>query len=153
MVTVRHSASMNLILAIFGRSPRHSPGFFFNRYLRKIVPLMLFPHNFYFPSRTLLKLVLRMKTAAETYNGQLFLPSSEPALIGSFRYFNTNDLASAFVLPVPFLLWRFIATLTPVDYHIMGDIISLIPLGSPENFDLCHQSLITMCPGSSNMMT
>lgn len=32
------------------------------------------------------------KTKTVVFDGQIFLPSTEPALIGSFRYFNTNDI-------------------------------------------------------------
>jgi hypothetical protein len=32
------------------------------------------------------------KTKTAVFDGQLYLPSTEPALIGSLRYFNTNNL-------------------------------------------------------------
>jgi hypothetical protein len=34
-------------------------------------------------------------TKTTVFDGQLFLPSTEPALIGSFRYFNENSLSFA----------------------------------------------------------
>ncbi|KAJ7681338.1 hypothetical protein B0H17DRAFT_1205867 [Mycena rosella] len=32
--------------------------------------------------------------------------------------------------------------LTPVDYHAFGDIVWIIPLGSPENFDMLHHAIV-----------
>ncbi|KAJ6551051.1 hypothetical protein DFH09DRAFT_1086366 [Mycena vulgaris] len=32
--------------------------------------------------------------------------------------------------------------LTPLDYHAFGDIVWLVPLGSPENFGLCHHACV-----------
>ncbi|KAJ7652298.1 hypothetical protein B0H17DRAFT_1215002 [Mycena rosella] len=87
-----------------------------------------------------------------TLNGQLFLPSTEPALIGSFRYFNEHDTEFAEVgcYSMTMRVARTIPTvevslqiLTPVDYHVMGDIVSLIPLGSPENFNSAIRALFT----------
>ncbi|KAJ7707261.1 hypothetical protein B0H14DRAFT_3643653 [Mycena olivaceomarginata] len=42
-------------------------------------------------------------------------------------------------------------TLTPVDYHVMGDIIWLISLGSPGNFDVRHCGFLTVCGVPSNI--
>ncbi|KAJ7691662.1 hypothetical protein B0H14DRAFT_3531768 [Mycena olivaceomarginata] len=100
------------------------------------------------------------KTKTAVFDGQLYLPSTEPALIGSFRYFNTNNLEFPDVgcYSVGIRVARttptvevYSQTLTPVDYHIMGDIFSLTPLGSPENFDLCHQSCIALCGVPTNI--
>ncbi|KAJ7798946.1 hypothetical protein B0H14DRAFT_2617510 [Mycena olivaceomarginata] len=102
------------------------------------------------------------KTKTTVFDGQLFLPSTEPALIGSFRYFNENslnfadvgcysvDIRVASTTPT---VEVYSQTLTPVDYHIMGDIFSasLTPLGSPEGFDLCHKSCIAICGVASNI--
>ncbi|KAJ7233377.1 hypothetical protein C8J57DRAFT_1532514 [Mycena rebaudengoi] len=94
------------------------------------------------------------KTKTVVFDGQIFLPSSEPALIGSFRYFNTNDIQLLEVgcYSVDMRVARtnptvevFSQDLTPIDYNIMGDIASLIPLGSPESLDLCHPSYATVC--------
>ncbi|KAJ6455610.1 hypothetical protein DFH09DRAFT_1297650 [Mycena vulgaris] len=32
--------------------------------------------------------------------------------------------------------------LIPLDYHAFGDIVWLVPLGSPENFGLCHHTFV-----------
>ncbi|KAJ7169785.1 hypothetical protein C8R46DRAFT_1217449 [Mycena filopes] len=100
------------------------------------------------------------KTKTTVFDGQLFLPSTEPALIGSFRYFNENNLTFAEVgyYDVGIRVARttptvevYSQTLTPVDYHIMGDIFSLAPLGSPESFDLCNRTSIAVCGVATNI--
>ncbi|KAJ7926817.1 hypothetical protein B0H13DRAFT_1861835 [Mycena leptocephala] len=83
-----------------------------------------------------------------------------PALIGSFRYFNDKNLQFPDVgcYNVDIRVARttptievFSQTITPVDYHVVGDIVSLIPLGSPENFDLGYPSFMTVCGVPTNM--
>ncbi|KAJ7759679.1 hypothetical protein B0H14DRAFT_2634385 [Mycena olivaceomarginata] len=149
------------------------------------------------------------RTKTNVFDGQLFLLSMEPALIGSFgfRYFNANALEFAEVTRTIVSGWGFSGarvdarckawginifrdrigsakgnkqlylvlgaglvasgrrqtlttipivysqTLTPVDYHIMGDVVYClaIPLGSPENFDLCHQSFVTISGVPTNI--
>ncbi|KAJ7198416.1 hypothetical protein B0H12DRAFT_1244851 [Mycena haematopus] len=94
------------------------------------------------------------KSKTVVFDGQLFLPSIEPALIGSFRYFNADDLTLPEVgcysvnirvaHPTP-TVEVFSQTLTQTDYNIMGDIVSLIPVGSPESVDLRHPSFVSLC--------
>ncbi|KAF7372299.1 hypothetical protein MVEN_00090000 [Mycena venus] len=93
-------------------------------------------------------------------DGQLFLPSSEPALIGSFHFFNENnlDLPDVGCYSIGVRIARttptvevYSKTLAPVDYHVIGDIFSLIPLGSTDKFDLRHLSSIAICGVPTNI--
>ncbi|KAJ6492601.1 hypothetical protein DFH09DRAFT_1338303 [Mycena vulgaris] len=104
------------------------------------------------------RVIPKSKTAV--FDAQLFLPSSEPALIGSLRYFNANDLAfgdvGCYIICIGAARSNprvevYSQSLTPVDYHVMGDIIWLIPLGSPEDFDLCHHIFVTICGVPTNI--
>ncbi|KAJ7302753.1 hypothetical protein DFH08DRAFT_977599 [Mycena albidolilacea] len=92
------------------------------------------------------------KTKTTVFDGQLFLPSTEPALIRSFRYFNENSLNFADVASTTPMVEVYSQTLTPVDYHIRGTFSrQLASLGSPEGFDLCHKSCIAICGVASNI--
>ncbi|KAJ7933665.1 hypothetical protein B0H13DRAFT_1855907 [Mycena leptocephala] len=90
------------------------------------------------------------KTKSIVFDAQIYLGSSEPALISSLRYFNADNLEFAevgcyFVDVHPArtnpTVEVYSQELTPVDYHVFGDIVKLVPLGSPENFDLHHHAL------------
>ncbi|KAJ7086409.1 hypothetical protein B0H15DRAFT_986551 [Mycena belliarum] len=100
------------------------------------------------------------KSKTVVFDAQLFLPSSEPALIGTLRYFNDHNiqLPDVCCCSVDVRVARSISTvetysqtLSPLDYHIMGDIIMLRPLGPPEGFDLAHQSVVTICGVPNNI--
>ncbi|KAJ7356520.1 hypothetical protein DFH08DRAFT_802557 [Mycena albidolilacea] len=105
-----------------------------------------------------LQVIPRSKTLV--FNAQIFLPSSEPALVGSLHYFNADNVGFdnigcyavsvqvARTLPT---VEVYSQTLTLVDYHVMGDIIWLISLGSPGNFDVRHCGLLNVCGVLSNI--
>ncbi|KAJ7624197.1 hypothetical protein B0H17DRAFT_1218917 [Mycena rosella] len=85
------------------------------------------------------------------FDAQIYLGSSEPAIITSLRYFNVNNLTFADVgcYTVVFQPARTSSTievysqdLTPLDFHAFGDIVWIIPLGSPENFDMRHHAVV-----------
>ncbi|KAJ7904156.1 hypothetical protein B0H13DRAFT_1620653 [Mycena leptocephala] len=100
------------------------------------------------------------KSKTVVFDLQAYLPSSEPALIGSIRYFNQNNLE----LPEVgcYAAWISVArtlptvevysqSLGPADYHIIGDAVWLIPLGSPENFSLNQPLFVQVCGVATNM--
>ncbi|KAJ7100715.1 hypothetical protein B0H15DRAFT_770251 [Mycena belliarum] len=97
------------------------------------------------------------KSRTIVFDAQLFLPSSEPALIGNLRYFNDNNIqlpsdvcCCSIARSIP-TFEAYSQTLSPLDYHIIGDIIMLRPLGSPDDFDLGHRSIITICGVPTNI--
>ncbi|KAJ7266159.1 hypothetical protein C8J57DRAFT_1511087 [Mycena rebaudengoi] len=100
------------------------------------------------------------KSKTTVFDAQLFLPSTEPALIGSFRYFNGDNLEfkeiGCYAICIHVARTNpavevYSQTLTPVDFNIMGDIVWLILLGSPETLDLCFPSFVTVCGVPSNI--
>ncbi|KAJ7239147.1 hypothetical protein C8J57DRAFT_1246187 [Mycena rebaudengoi] len=99
------------------------------------------------------------KTKTIVFDAQVYLGSSEPALLMSLHYYNADnmefndvicckaDIHPARTSPT---VEVYSQELTPVDYHAFGDIIHLAPLGSPESFDLCHRPVVHACgPASS----
>ncbi|KAJ7278110.1 hypothetical protein C8J57DRAFT_1221968 [Mycena rebaudengoi] len=94
------------------------------------------------------------KTKTIVFDAQIYLGSSEPALIMSLHYYNADnmefsdvtcckaDIHPARTSPT---VEVYSQELTPVDYHAFGDIVHLVPLGSPENFDLRHQPVVHAC--------
>ncbi|KAJ6514152.1 hypothetical protein DFH09DRAFT_1333102 [Mycena vulgaris] len=100
------------------------------------------------------------KTKSIVFDAQIYLGSGEPALIASLRYFNADnrefadvsccsvDIHPARTTPTTKV---FSQDLTPVDYHVFGDIVKLVPLGSPENFDLRHHATAHICGLPSNI--
>ncbi|KAF7354168.1 hypothetical protein MVEN_01104500 [Mycena venus] len=91
---------------------------------------------------------------------QAYLPSSEPALIGSVRYFNANNMEFPDV--GCYAAWISVArtlptvevysqSLGPADYHIIGDVVWLIPLGSPENVPLNNAAFVQVCGNATNI--
>ncbi|KAJ7710859.1 hypothetical protein B0H17DRAFT_1190539 [Mycena rosella] len=100
------------------------------------------------------------KTKTVVFDAQVYLGSAEPALIVSLRYFNANNqnFPDVAAYNVDVYLARSAPTvevysqeLTPVYYHAFGDITRMIPLGSPENFDLCHPAAVHVCGPASNI--
>ncbi|KAF7366803.1 hypothetical protein MSAN_00938600 [Mycena sanguinolenta] len=100
------------------------------------------------------------KTKTVVFDGQIYLGSSEPAIIVSLRYYNATDMAfpdvgrySVVVHPARTspTVEVYSQELTPVDYHAFGDIVSIIPLGSPENFELQHHAVVHVCGVPSNV--
>ncbi|KAJ7917782.1 hypothetical protein B0H13DRAFT_2321992 [Mycena leptocephala] len=100
------------------------------------------------------------KTKTVVFDLQAYLPSSEPALIGSVRYFNRDDLE--FPEIGCYAVWVSVARtlptaevysqdLGPMDYHVLGDAVWLIPLGSPENFSLSQPAFVQVCGLASNI--
>ncbi|KAJ7916923.1 hypothetical protein B0H13DRAFT_2445608 [Mycena leptocephala] len=97
------------------------------------------------------------KTKTFVFDAQIYLGSSEPALIASLRYFNADnrEFAEVGAYAVDIHPARTVPTievysqeLTPVDF---GDIIRMVPLGSPENFDVCHHAIVHVCGLPSNI--
>ncbi|KAJ6556570.1 hypothetical protein DFH09DRAFT_1084662 [Mycena vulgaris] len=100
------------------------------------------------------------KTKSIVFDAQIYLGSSEPALITSLRYFNSNNLEfpevgsySVVIQPARTLptIEVYSQELTPVDYHTFGDIVWIIPLGSPENFDMCHHAVVHVAGFATNV--
>ncbi|KAJ7447431.1 hypothetical protein FB451DRAFT_1411850 [Mycena latifolia] len=100
------------------------------------------------------------KSKTVVFDAQMYLGSSEPALIFSLRYFNADDLdfpdvscCSVDVHPARTTSTTEVYSqeLTPLDYHGFGDIVKIVPLGSPESFDLRHHAYIHACGLPSNM--
>ncbi|KAJ7898289.1 hypothetical protein B0H14DRAFT_3424660 [Mycena olivaceomarginata] len=100
------------------------------------------------------------KTMTVVFDDQIYLGSSEHALLLSLRYFNATDIAFADVGCYSVIIHPartsptievYSQEFTPVDYHIFGDIVSIIPLGSPENFDLHHHAVVHVCGLPTNI--
>ncbi|KAJ6522020.1 hypothetical protein B0H19DRAFT_1277520 [Mycena capillaripes] len=100
------------------------------------------------------------KTKTVVFDLQAYLPSSQPALIGSIRYFNAENLEFPDV--GCYAAWISVArtlptvevysqSLGPADYHIIGDAVWLIPLGSPETFSLNHAVFVHVCGLATNI--
>ncbi|KAJ7857585.1 hypothetical protein B0H13DRAFT_2672695 [Mycena leptocephala] len=99
-------------------------------------------------------------TATSLHAIAIYLGSSEPALIASLRYFNADnrefaelgtygvDIHPACTVPT---IEVYSQELTPVDYHAFGDIVPMMPLGSPKNFDMCHHAIVHVCGLPSNI--
>ncbi|KAJ6485221.1 hypothetical protein DFH09DRAFT_1339874 [Mycena vulgaris] len=100
------------------------------------------------------------KTKSIVFDAQIYLGSSEPALITSLRYFNSDNLEfpevgsySVVIQPARTLptIEVYSQELTPVDYHAFGDIVWIIPLGSPENFDMRHHAVVHVAGFATNV--
>ncbi|KAJ6467906.1 hypothetical protein C8R45DRAFT_475644 [Mycena sanguinolenta] len=100
------------------------------------------------------------KTKTVIFDGQIYLGSSVPAIFVSLRYFNATDIQfldvgcySVVIHPARTFptVEVYSQSLTPVDYHTFGDIVSIVPLGSPENFDLQHHAVVHVCGMPSNI--
>ncbi|KAK7021615.1 hypothetical protein R3P38DRAFT_2629104 [Favolaschia claudopus] len=94
------------------------------------------------------------------FDSQMYLASSEPATVGSLRYFNENKLEFAPVSCCSVVIHAarispdievFSDKLAAVDYHLFGDIISLIPFGLPENFTPKYHPFVSVCGAASNV--
>ncbi|KAJ7217387.1 hypothetical protein C8J57DRAFT_1095875 [Mycena rebaudengoi] len=106
------------------------------------------------------RVIPKMKTTV--LNAQIFLGSSEPALICNLHYFNANnivfkDIPEAFVIILQGAraltdAQTYSQQLAALDYHIMGDIVWLVRLGSPGDFDICQRPYthITGLPSNIN---
>ncbi|KAJ6574301.1 hypothetical protein B0H19DRAFT_1254013 [Mycena capillaripes] len=88
------------------------------------------------------------KSGFIVFDAQIYLGSSEPALITSVRYFNSDNTVfedvgcyciAARTTPT---IEVYSQNLTPVDYHAFGDVVWMVPLGSPENFDINHHAIV-----------
>ncbi|KAJ7839442.1 hypothetical protein B0H14DRAFT_3697888 [Mycena olivaceomarginata] len=108
-------------------------------------------------------------TKMTVLDGQIFLGSSELAVIITAHYFNGNDIVildvaaiasfsmydSGLCLPTPArtlpITEVYSQELTPIDYHAFGAIVSIIPLGSPEDFDLQHHTFVNVCCVATNI--
>ncbi|KAJ6480066.1 hypothetical protein DFH09DRAFT_1341557 [Mycena vulgaris] len=100
------------------------------------------------------------KSKAVVFDAQIYLGSSEPALITSLRYFNTNnieftDIGCYMVVIHPArtspTIEVYSQELTPLDYHAFGDIVWLVPLGSPENFNMRHHATVHVAGAAINV--
>ncbi|KAJ6582487.1 hypothetical protein DFH09DRAFT_1309433 [Mycena vulgaris] len=85
------------------------------------------------------------------FDTQIYLGSSEPVFIAPLRYFNSDDAEFADISCYSIIIEPARASstieiysqgLTPPDYHVFGDIVWLVPLGSPENFEMCHHAFV-----------
>ncbi|KAK6988343.1 hypothetical protein R3P38DRAFT_2573395, partial [Favolaschia claudopus] len=94
------------------------------------------------------------------FDSQMYLASSEPATVGSLRYFNENKLEFAPVSCCSVVIHAarispdievFSDKLAAVDYHLFGDIISLIPFGLPESFTPKYHPFVSVCGAASNV--
>ncbi|KAJ6540435.1 hypothetical protein B0H19DRAFT_1269017 [Mycena capillaripes] len=88
------------------------------------------------------------KSGFIVFDAQIYLGSSEPALITSVRYFNSDNTVfedvgcyciAARTTPT---IEVYSQNLTPVDCHAFGDVVWMVPLGSPENFDINHHAVV-----------
>ncbi|KAK7006874.1 hypothetical protein R3P38DRAFT_3600787 [Favolaschia claudopus] len=86
------------------------------------------------------------------FDAQIYLGSSEPAFVGSLRYFNEDNLefekVACYVTYV-IVFYFFSDKLAPVDYHAFGDIIYLVSLGFPENINPKHHAIVHICGSPS----
>ncbi|KAJ7879270.1 hypothetical protein B0H14DRAFT_3435152 [Mycena olivaceomarginata] len=83
------------------------------------------------------------------FDAQIYLGSSEPILIMSVHYFNTEKTEFADVGVYSIILEE----LTPLNYHIFGDIVWLVSLGSPKNFGMCHHAFVYVSGLPNNINT
>ncbi|KAJ7177789.1 hypothetical protein C8R46DRAFT_1212520 [Mycena filopes] len=100
------------------------------------------------------------KSKFVVFDAQIFLGSSEPALITSLRYFNTKNIEFADVSAYSVVIHPartsptievYSQELTPLDYHVFGDIVWLVPLGSPENLDMRHHAVVHVAGAALNI--
>ncbi|KAJ7196530.1 hypothetical protein GGX14DRAFT_574864 [Mycena pura] len=90
------------------------------------------------------------KSKVIVFDAQIYLGSSEPAFITSLCYFNTDNVEFADVGSYLVVIHAarssptievYSQELTALDYHAFGDIVWIVPLGSPENFDMRHHAV------------
>ncbi|KAJ6455546.1 hypothetical protein C8R47DRAFT_1060777 [Mycena vitilis] len=94
------------------------------------------------------------KSKVVVFDAQIYLGSSEPALISSLRYFNTHDIKFADVgcparTSPTIEVWS--QEIAPLNYHAFGDIAWLVPLGSPENFNVRHHATVQVAGAAVNV--
>ncbi|KAK7034996.1 hypothetical protein R3P38DRAFT_3263828 [Favolaschia claudopus] len=86
------------------------------------------------------------------FDSQMYLASSEPATVG-YTSMKINSSLRQFPAAARFSpdIEVFSDKLAAVDYHLFGDIISLIPFGLPENFTPKYHPFVSVCGAASNV--
>ncbi|KAJ6507109.1 hypothetical protein DFH09DRAFT_874493, partial [Mycena vulgaris] len=98
------------------------------------------------------------KTKSIVFDAQAYLGSSEPALIASLRYFNAdnrefaeftrkNSLQLITMSLATSSRFVFLSSICP-NFHSSSE---MVPLGSPENFDLRHHAIVHVCGLPTNI--
>ncbi|KAK7059251.1 hypothetical protein R3P38DRAFT_3303351 [Favolaschia claudopus] len=105
------------------------------------------------------------KTKTVVFDGQIYLGSSIGAAIGSLRYFNSDNQDFADVVRhgvahstdvgcycvviqsarTTSVFEVYSQELAPLDYHFFGDILSIIPLGSPGSLNIRTHATVHVC--------